>query len=166
MSARNAGHTGNRALYDKRRRKRRWPTRIAVVGGFLVFITIVGFLATKGVDWFNARTDATTSTTAGHGPVVKVIVNPGMSATEIGRLLEQKGVISNSADFVDLVKTRNTENDLRPGNYEFYEDQKLLEVVDMLEKGSSTANLKETIREGLSVSQIAAQLSKEGVIER
>jgi|WetSurMetagenome_2_1015567.scaffolds.fasta_scaffold19826_3 UPF0755 protein len=164
MSARNAGHAGNRALYDKRRRKRRWPTRIAVVGGFLVFITIVGFLATKGVDWFNARTDATTSTTAGHGPVVKVIVNPGMSATEIGRLLEQKGVINSAADFVDLVKTRDTENDLRPGNYEFYEDQKLLEVVDMLEKGSSTANLKETIREGLSVSQIAAQLNKEGVM--
>ncbi len=164
MSARNTGHHGNRALYDKKQRKRRWPARIVVVGGFLVFITVVAFLASKGVDWFNERTDATTSTTATHGPSVKVIINPGMTATEIGRLLEEKGVIDSASDFVDLVKSRDSEGDLRPGNYEFYEDQKLLEVVDTLEKGSSTANLRETIPEGLAVSQVAAQLNKEGVI--
>jgi len=88
-----------------------------------------------------------------------------MTATQIGQLLEEKGVIENSAEFVDLVKTRKTENDLHPGNYEFHEGQKLLDVVDMLEKGSSTANLKETISEGLAVSQIAAQLNKEGIID-
>ncbi len=164
MSARKTGPSGNRALYDKRNRKRRWPTRIAVVGGFLVFITVVAFLASKGVDWFNERSAETTSTSVGHGPVVKVIVNPGMSATEIGKLLEQKGVVDSAAEFVDLVKSRDSENDLRPGNYEFYDDQKLVEVVDMLERGASTANLKETIREGLAISQVAAQLDKEGTI--
>ena len=164
MNAKNAGPSSNKGLYDKRRGKRRWPTRIIVVGGFLVFITVVAFLASKGVDWFQERSAATTSTSTAHGPVVKVIVNPGMTATEIGKLLEDKGVIDNAADFVDLVKTRNTENDLRPGNYEFYEEQKLLEVVDMLEKGASTANVKETIREGLAISQVAAQLNKEGIV--
>lgn len=155
--------SGNR-MYDKRRTKRRWPARIAVVGGFLVFIVVVAFLASKGVDWFNERSQTTTTSEA-HGPVVEVIVNPGMSATEIGRLLEEKGVIENSAEFVDLVKSRNTENDLKPGNYEFYEDQKLLEVVDMLEKGARTANFKETIAEGLSVSQIGVRLNTEGIID-
>jgi UPF0755 protein len=164
MNGSHASPSGNRGLYDKKRRRRRWPARIAVVGGFLVFITVVAFLASKGVDWFSERSASTTTTVASHGPVVMVIVNPGMSATEIATLLEQKGVIDNAADFVDLVKSRKTENDLRPGNYEFYDNQKLLEVVDMLEKGASTANMKETIREGLAISQVAAQLAKEGTI--
>lgn len=155
--------SGNR-IYDNRRTKGRWPARIAVVGGFLVFIVVVAFLASKGVDWFNERSQTTTTTEA-RGPVVQVILNPGMSATEIARLLEEKGVIKNSAEFVDLVKSRNTENDLKPGNYEFYEDQKLLEVVDMLEKGARTANFKETIAEGLSISQIGARLQAEGLID-
>jgi UPF0755 protein len=156
--------SGNR-MYDKRPRKRRWPARIAVVGGFLVFIVVVAFLADKGVGWYKNRSSETTTTVASHGPTVEVIVNPGMSATEIGRLLEDKGVIESSADFVDLVKARQSEESLKPGNYEFYEGEKLLEVVDMLEKGAATANFKETIAEGLSISQIAAQLTKEGEID-
>ena len=163
MDGRKPKSSTNR-MYDKRRRRRRWPSRIMVVGGFVVFIVVVGFLASKGIDWYHGKTSNTSTTVASQGPVIKVIINPGMSATEIGQLLEQKSVIQNSAEFVDLVKTRNSENNLRPGNYEFHSGQKLLEVVDMLEKGASVANFKETIKEGLAISQIAASLTKEGVI--
>lgn len=152
-------------MYDRRPRKRRWPARIAVVGGFIVFIVVVAFLANKGVGWYNERSNSTTTTGSNRGPTVEVIINPGMSATEIGNLLEDKGVIDSSADFVDLVKSRGVENELKPGNYQFSEGQKLLEVVDMLQEGAATANFKETIAEGLSISQIAAQLNKEGVID-
>lgn len=152
-------------LWSPKRRKRRWPARVAIVGGFLVFFTIVGLVADRGVEWFRARSSETTTTEAAHGAAVEVVVNPGMSASEIGRLLEDQGVIDSSAAFVDLVKTRGSENELLPGIYQFYEDQKLLEVVDMLEQGKGSPSFKLTIPEGLAVSQVAALLDEEGTID-
>ncbi|OFW57161.1 MAG: hypothetical protein A2133_09015 [Actinobacteria bacterium RBG_16_64_13] len=134
------------------------------MGGFLIFLIVAGILADKGVDWYSNRSSSTTTTEAAHGPSVKVVVNPGMTATEIGRLLEEKGVIDSSSEFLDLVKERGTEDSLKPGIYSLYEDQQALDVVDMLEQGSASPSFKLTIPEGLAVGQIAAILTDGGTI--
>jgi UPF0755 protein len=152
-------------VWGPRKRKRRWPVRVAIVGGFLIFFVIVAILADKGVNWFKERSSATTTTAAAHGAAVKVTINPGMTAAEIGALLEQKGVIASSAAFVDLVKGRGTEDSLKPGIYSFYEDQQLLDVVDLLERGSASPSFKLTIPEGLAASQVAALLTDGGTID-
>ena len=145
-------------------RKRRWLTRLVVVGGFIIFILVVAFLADKGWNWFNERSGSTTTTVATHVNV-EVVVTQGMSATAIGQLLQDKGIIDSSSTFVDLVKSRGSENALRPGKYQFYAGEKPLEVVDMLERGAGTPSFKVTLPEGLAIGQIADRLTKDGSMD-
>ncbi len=142
---------------------RRWIGRIVVVGAFIGFVIGVVYFVNWGVDFFHER--STTTTEVAHGAVVEVTINPGMTATDIGQLLEEKQVIDSSAEFVDLVKKRNSEEDLRPGIYQFYEDQALLEVVDMLESGEGSPSFKLTIPEGLAINQISDLLDEDESID-
>lgn len=143
---------------------KRLATRVAIVGVFLAFVIAAAYFVNKGIDWYQVRS-TTTTTAVAHGPAVQVTINPGMSASEIGRLLAQRGVIDSQAEFVDLVKRRGSEGDLRPGIYEFYKDQQTLEVVDMLERGRGSPIVQIVIREGQAISQIGAQLTEEGIIK-
>lgn len=147
-----------------RRRIKRLATRILIVAAFLAFVIAAAYLVNKGIDWYHVRA-TTTSTVAAHGPTVQVTINPGMSASEIARLLEEKGVVASQGDFLDLVKERGSEEELRPGIYEFYEGQQPLEVVDMLEQGLGSPILQLVIPEGLAVSQVGDLLDKEGTID-
>jgi UPF0755 protein len=149
---------------DRRSTARRWIARLVVVGGFLAFVVGVAYFVNWSIDWFHERS-TTTTTEEARGPAVKVTVNPGMTASEVGRLLEEKGVIDSSSAFVDKVKERGTEERLLPGIYQFYKGQTLLEVVDMLEQGEGSPSFKLTIPEGLSVAQIGDLLNEEGSIE-
>lgn len=143
---------------------RRWVTRLVVVVAFLGFVIGVAYFVDWSRDWYETR--STTSTTeATRGPAIKITIDPGMTATEIGRLLENKKVISSSAAFVDLVKKRGSENDLKPGIYQFYQEQSLLEVVDMLEQGEGSPSFKLMIPEGLAAGQIGELLKKDGSID-
>lgn len=144
-----------------RQRRRRWPLRIAVVGGFIAFIIGVAYLVDRGVDWYAERSATTTTTEAAAGQTVRVVIDSGSTAAEIGRLLEAKGVIESSSAFVDTVKARGSENKLRPGSYDFEEGLKLLDVVDMLEQGKAAPSLKLTIPEGLAVDQAGVLLDEE-----
>jgi UPF0755 protein len=149
---------------DRGRTVRRWITRVVVVGGFLGFVVGAAYFVNWSIDWFHERS-TTTTTEAAHGAVIKVTVNPGMTASEIGRLLEEEGVIDSSSAFVDLIKERKTEDTLRPGIYKFYDDQTLLDVVDQLEQGEGSPIISLTINEGLSVVQVGELLDKEGSID-
>ncbi|MFH0917445.1 MAG: endolytic transglycosylase MltG [bacterium] len=142
---------------------RRWATRILIVGAFFVGIALVAAVANMGVNWVQGR--STTSTTkAAQGPSVSVVINPGMTATQVGMLLQEQGVIESAAAFVDLVKSRGTEGTLRPGIYQFTLGQELLQVVDKLEQGQGSASFKLTIPEGLAADQVATLLTEEGTI--
>ena len=157
------GRKGRMSPRGKRRVKR-LATRVVIVGAFLAFVIAAAYFINKGVDWYEVRA-TTTTTVAAHGREVQLTINPGMGASEIGRLLEQKKVIDSQAEFVDLVKKRDSEKKLRPGIYVFYEDQQLLEVVDMLEQGRGSPIVQITVNEGLAVSQVGALLTEGGVIK-
>lgn len=154
----------NSAWGRRPEKKRRWITRLVVVGGFVVFMIVIAFLANKGWNWFNEKSTQTTTTQASK-VTVEVVVNPGMSASDIGKLLQDKGIIGSSASFLDLVKSRGSENSLRPGTYQFYEGENTLDVVDMLERGAGTPSFKVTIPEGLAASQIGDRLTKDGSMD-
>jgi UPF0755 protein len=153
-----------RKVPNRRRAVRRWVARIVVVLGFLGFVVGVAYFVNWSIDWLHER--STTSTTqANRGAVIKVTVDPGMTASEVARLLEERGVIDSSSAFVDLVKERGTESALRPGYYQFYKDQTLLDVVDQLEQGEGSPIISITIKEGLSVIQVGDVLDEEGSIK-
>lgn len=147
----------------KRRSKRRWAVRMVVVVGFLGFVTVVAAFVVKGAEWLEARSVTTTVTSVVTS--VRVQITPGMSATQIGRLLEQQGVIASASDFVELVKSRQSEAKLHPGTYQLRTDLQLVAVVAKLETGEGSSTFKVTIPEGLTISQISALLSKGGKID-
>lgn len=141
----------------------RWITRLVVVGVFVAFLAAAFYGVNKGVNWYRDRSSVSTTVEV-HGTPVQVTINPGMTATEIGKLLEREGVIASSAEFVDLVKSRGSENSLRPGIYQFYQDQRVNEIIEWLEQGKGSPSFKVTIPEGLAAAQIGALLDKEGEI--
>ena len=146
------------------RRPRRWASRILVVGAFFVCIALVAAVANKGVHWVRSRS-STTTTQAAQGPTVRVVIDPGMTTTQIGQLLQEQKIIDSSSAFVDLVKSRGSESKLRPGIYQFSSGLELLQVVDALEQGRGSTTFKLTIPEGMAASQVGALLTKDGKIQ-
>lgn len=147
----------------KRRSGRAWITRIVVVVGFLAFMWGVYTVVNRGQDWLQAKVAETTSTTLAAS--VKVIISPGMTATQVGQLLENKGVISSATAFVDLVDSRGSQEKLQPGTYQLPTGSQLINVVDRLEKGLGSDTFTVTLPEGLAASQIASQLAKAGNVK-
>lgn len=149
---------------NRRRRRRRWIARILIVVAFLAGIALVATAVDRGIDWVRARS-GTTTTEKAQVPTARVVIEPGMTATEIGKLLEEEGVIESSAAFVELVNSRGTGGKLRPGTYQFPLDQGLITIVDDLEQGRGSSTIRLTIPEGLADSQVAELLTEEGTID-
>jgi UPF0755 protein len=142
--------------------KRKWTvTRMLVIVGFLALVIASAVLLAKGVGW--AQAHSPNSTVAAQGATSRVVtIEGGMTASQIGSLLEKQGVIASSAEFVDLVTDRASENKLQPGKYTFEQGLQLIDIVDMLEQGSGSSRYKVLIPEGLAISQIEARLDAEG----
>jgi UPF0755 protein len=148
----------------QRPRRKLTRTNLIVGVGFVIFIIIVFTALGMAVKWYNSHSTDTT-TVAGSGGTSRVVdITAGMTASQIGALLQQQGVITDTADFLDLITEHATENKLQPGRYTFPEGLKLVEIVDMLENGTGSARYKVTIAEGKAISQIKEQLDKDGKI--
>lgn len=154
---------GERPPSKKRRSKRGWAVRVVVVVGFLAFIFGVYSVVMRGAEWLDAQASATTSTTA--PATVRVIISPGMTATQIGDLLEKKGVVSSATAFVDLVDSRKSAEKLQPGTYQLPTDALLVSIVSRLERGEGSKTFKVTIPEGLAATQIETLLDKAGTMK-
>ncbi len=141
---------------------RRWLLRFVVVVGFFAFVTGVTIFVLRGAEWLQAH--STTTTVTQTVTTVQVQISPGMTATQIARLLEEKGVISSASQFIELVKSRQSENKLQPGTYRLRTDLTLIAVVEKLETGEGSSTFRVTIPEGLTSSQVAALLDKDGKI--
>lgn len=146
------------------RRYRRLLNRVLIVGAFIICMVILGAAVLGGMRLVEARSGDTTSTTLATGTVT-VDIESGMGATQVGRLLQEKGVIESSAAFVDLVKARGSEEKLRPGIYTLSRGEQLIAVVEKLETGAGLPSQKLTIPEGLAISQTAAQLNKGDAVD-
>ena len=147
----------------KRRSAKAWATRIVVVVGFVAFMLGVYTVYNRTHDWLQAKAAETTTTTLAAS--VKVVVTAGMTSTQIGQLLEAKGIIASGSAFVALVESRGTTAKLQPGTYTLPTKATLITIVDKLEKGQGTTTFSVTIREGLSALEIQAQLAKAAVVK-
>lgn len=151
----------------QKKRKRRgataWAARIVVVVGFAAFMFGVYTVATRTHEWLQAKAAETTSTTVASS--VKVVISPGMTADQIGQMLQAKGVIASASAFVDLVQSRGSTDKLQPGSYTLPTGAQLIAIVDKLEKGQGPTTFSVTIPEGLAAAQIQAQLVKDGTVK-
>jgi len=89
---------------------------------------------------------------------VKVIIPEGMNATDIGKLLEDKGVIKSAFVFKMTVRQKGVGSDLKPGEYDLKTGMEYDEVIDILAEGPKIVYVDITFPEGWLAKQMAARL--------
>lgn len=94
------------------------------------------------------------------GPV-SVIVEPGMSTRDVAALLKDYGVIRDELFFRVLTRVMRADGRIQSGEYRFEPGIHALDVVDSLVQGR-VIYYSLTVREGLSVDQIAALVEERG----
>jgi len=90
-----------------------------------------------------------------------IIVETGASLSSIAKRLQERGVISNIANFKLLARWRDAGSHIQAGSYEFARAATPGEVLARLTSGD-TLQQSFTIPEGFSLSQIAEKLEAEG----
>ncbi len=89
------------------------------------------------------------------GAEVAITVEPGMSTSEIGQLLEREGVITSASVFRYYVKF-NGLGTVEAGDYTLHQKEAMATVVETLEAGAKVdKGIPLTIPEGLTLPQVA-----------
>jgi len=92
----------------------------------------------------------------------KVFIRSGMSAAQIGEVLEEKGVVSSARLFYVAAKINRLDSLLQAGEYTFPPRSTLAAVIDQLSRGE-TSQITLTIPEGWTVEQIAREIGERGI---
>jgi UPF0755 protein len=88
----------------------------------------------------------------------EVIVPPGATAVQIGRLLKQAGLVRFPRAFALTARVAGAEGSLKAGRYRFANDASWFQMLEELERGSvETVSL--TIPEGFTLQQVAARIA-------
>lgn len=96
-----------------------------------------------------------------------VIIPQGASVREIGRLLEEQGLIRDGDMFSYYVKVKGAAPKLKAGEYEFTIGQPIDSLLLAMTKGNTVVNANRfTIPEGWNVEQIAEHLAEEGIVDK
>lgn len=98
----------------------------------------------------------------GRGSLRLVQVTPGMSARQIGRKLQQMGIIRRAWAFEWVVRWKGWSDRLRPGQYELRPSMSPLQIARNIAEGR-VATSWVTIPEGYTLRQIAHALEERGV---
>ena len=96
--------------------------------------------------------------------VTLVTIPQGVTADEIGAILDRAGLIRSKWVFVQTVGLRGASEQLKPGAYELSRSMSLLHIIDKLEHGH-VAESWLTIPEGFTARQIAHFLSANSVAD-
>ena len=140
-------------------KKDRQISKWAVLGGLLFFIAVIFTYScmhspqVRGVQTSSAQEK------------IYLRVKPGMTADDIGTLLQQHGVISSKYNFWLTAKLNGADSKFKTGNYALHRNMEAREVLRMLVDGA-TSSLRFTIPEGYNVREIAKRLSDEGLVDQ
>lgn len=132
--------------FDEEDRKSRvWLLVILAV--FAVVILVLG-----GMYWWYQRQ---VDPPGEPGPEVTVEVSEGMGLDDIGRMLQQEGVITNSRAFRIYSRLQGA-GTVQAGEYTLNQRESMGTVLDVLAEGPQIETVRLTIPEGLKLEEIAA----------
>jgi UPF0755 protein len=142
---------------DKKNRNPGLPVRVIV--NLIVFLVLLGlsFAAGLGAGFYYAIMPA------GTGTPVRFDVPKGAPAKEVARKLEHAGLVRSALLFRFTLYCTKSERDIKPGNYLIDPASTMMDVLSQLKKGNFKLHLV-TIPEGLTMSEIAALMEKNGVV--
>jgi len=96
---------------------------------------------------------------------VDFIINPGEGVKQIGSNLKQAGLISRPSYFYLYVAWKKLDKKLQAGEYLLDKNMSIAAIADSLTKGKA-AEKKITLREGLTIKEIAEQFKKNSLIKK
>lgn len=134
----------------------------AVARKFL-FVLVGGLLAVSGILCYSLLGDRGGSKAADDQLSVYVTVTPGMTGSDIAKMLEQRGIIGNRQKFWLIAKLGGEEKKFKAGTYRMYVNMPIREALDVL-VGGEVSMLRFTIPEGFTVREIASRLEREGIV--
>ncbi|MFI9574909.1 endolytic transglycosylase MltG [Microbispora rosea] len=125
-------------------------TAAAVAGGLALVAVAVAY----GVHQVVGQPDGAPDFSGGGSGTVTIEITPGASAAEIGKTLEQAGVVASAQSFVEQVITRSKENGLHPGRYTLRRRMAAASALDLLLAPASRVVRTVTVPEGLRTSEV------------
>ena len=118
----------------------------------LVCVLIVAVIAFAGVMlYLNSLDKAFDSSKP---DTINIAIESGSTTDDIGRLLEEKGVIESASAFKYFSKFKGYDSKYQAGNYALSPAMKLSQIADIIMSGK-TNNMTVTIPEGYTIYQIA-----------
>ncbi len=145
--------------YKAQSKKRRWPKRI-IIFALSVLILIVGLtIAVRQIYFVNLRPVDSNNHT-----VQTVVIAPGSTVDDIGKQLEDAGLIRSAWAFKLYVSSKEARADLQAGTYSLNPAQSVAEIVALLTHGKVTTDLV-TILPGQTLEQIRTALVAYGFPE-
>ncbi|MBF6600814.1 MAG: endolytic transglycosylase MltG [Dehalococcoidia bacterium] len=138
-----------------------------------VLSAIIVLACAAAAGWFVYRTPGSALTGAGsvvapkaaQDKSVRITVDKGESATDIGDALAAAGVVRSARLFEVLVGITGVQDSLEAGEYDFDPGLPAIEVVRRIAAGK-TASREVTIPEGLRVEQVGALLQQANVVSQ
>ena len=97
------------------------------------------------------------------GTTVYFTVRPGMSVSEIGKELHERGIIDSETKFWWTAKLNGFENKIKSGTFEMHTGMEPRDALETLVYGN-TVVLRFVIPEGFSVREIAERLAADGLV--
>ena len=107
---------------------------------------------------------ASSSYTGERGVPIYFTVRPGMSVSEIGKELYERGVIDSETKFWWTAKLNGFENKVKSGTFALETGMSSRDALETLVYGN-TVTIRFTIPEGFGVREIAARLEDEGLVK-
>ncbi len=95
---------------------------------------------------------------------VFIDVKAGDSAGDIGRRLQDEGVIESATSFALLARATGAERSLAAGEYEFEQGTSVVDALSRIKNGLTAARVV-TIPEGLRVEEVAGLLERRGIVK-
>ena len=148
-ATRRAAREADRA--DRRRRRRR---NFAALG--IVSVVVIPFFVVGG--WFVYQLNPP----GGPGKTVQIQIKKGWGVSEIGDVLERKGVVGSSLAFQLYAKVRGA-GPFQPGPYQLRKNLGVRDAVSRLEVGPQQGNIdiELTLPPGLTLQQIAQKVEEQ-----
>ena len=131
--------------------------RIKVRNIIIILLLLFGStLITMGLLWVHY-----TGKVSSKDDVVKVEIAKGTSSSQIGKILEEKGLIESANFFKIYLKIKNI-NNLKAGTYDLSANMKLSKIINILQEGNnfSENEISITFREGINMREIAKVIER------
>src|SRR5688572_20882418 len=123
--------------------------------GLLAFLLVLVVLAGGAFAYYRYSTGA-----SGPSRPVSIVIPSGATASDVGRILEDAGVVRSELAFKLAAGSRGLGSSLQAGDYELRTNMTVDEALDALEGGPIVETVTVTIPEGLEVEEIAAEVAE------